>query len=113
LEVEVLKHVRAAYPCEAVGWFCRKSGDLVHSLPLPAAATPYRFTADVHPLIEYAYGLESEGIEVIGTFHSHPKGGPSFSAADDTLALWGEWHALCVRSTDGNWSIRWGRRHRT
>jgi [CysO sulfur-carrier protein]-S-L-cysteine hydrolase len=77
------RHVNSEAPLEACGLLGGKEGMVVVVLPVKnAAGSRVRFQMDPKAQFRAIEQIESEGLEIIAIFHSHPKG-PSVPSPTD------------------------------
>jgi proteasome lid subunit RPN8/RPN11 len=97
-------------PKEAVG-LLGGSRDVV-SLVLPltnCSASEDTFFADPHEQYLAEQELQRQGLEIVGTYHSHPDGAPVPSATDATFAAyWSCPHLIVVPPSVTSIRARWG-----
>lgn len=89
-----------AFPNEVCGLFSAHQGE-VRLHVLPSITSPNFVEAKPESVVALAYQLETEGRNVVATFHSHPQGQRNFSARDAMLRLWAHSHMLAVKTPDG------------
>lgn len=79
---------RAAHPHEACGILLGAAGEITQAVPArnvhPEPAT--HFEIDPQALIDAYRATREGGAEVLGYYHSHPRGAPAPSAIDAALA---------------------------
>jgi proteasome lid subunit RPN8/RPN11 len=69
------RHVTAEAPLEACGLLGGKEGEVKAVLPVKnAAGSRVRFQMEPKAQLRAFEQLESEGLEIVAIFHSHPKG---------------------------------------
>ena len=69
------KHVRTETPLEACGMLGGRAGVVECILPVKnAAESRYRFRMEPKAQLKALEFIESEGLELLGIFHSHPRG---------------------------------------
>lgn len=100
----IADHVRAN-PTREVGGLLFGDGDLIaEAAPLPNAAVDVADEFAIEPE-HYAKAVaagEREGVELLGTFHSHPNGKVELSRADVALAR--QTGVLLIVATGATWS---------
>lgn len=87
---QTLGHLRASLPCEGVGLWVGKRGQVrqvwplenVHSMPQK------RYEADPRSLIQLLQRIDREGLELVAIYHSHPVGPARPSETDRSQAFW-------------------------
>ncbi|MBX5465745.1 MAG: M67 family metallopeptidase [Clostridia bacterium] len=85
----MLEHARRELPLEACGLVGGRDARAL--LFLPAAnrlASPTAYSIDPEELLWLFQRLEREGLELVGLFHSHPRGRAYPSATDVRLAYY-------------------------
>lgn len=94
---QIVDHCLAELPNEGCGLLAMASGDVVKAYPTANAdQSPRSFT--IPPDQHYAalIDAESNGWEIGGVFHSHPKGDAVMSSIDLERALEPDWLYLVV-----------------
>lgn len=84
VEAAMLAHARAAHPREACGLLLGR-GEAVDAVTLSANVHPCpetHFEIDPQALVDAHRAARDGGPEVIGYWHSHPRGAPVPSATD-------------------------------
>ncbi len=77
------KHSRSLAPIEACGLLGGKDQKVKMVLPIKNILdSPVRFSMDPKAQLRAFEQFDSEGLEVVGIYHSHPKG-PSFPSPTD------------------------------
>jgi proteasome lid subunit RPN8/RPN11 len=77
------RHINVEAPLEACGLLGGKSGVVELVLPVKnAAGSRVRFRMDPKAQLRAIEQIESEGLEIVAIFHSHPKG-PSVPSPTD------------------------------
>lgn len=98
----VLDHAREGAPEEVCGVLggCQDDReatvDTVRSVPNVADTPRTRYELDPERQLAVIEGIETDGGDVIGFYHSHPEGPPEPSATDRTQASWPEAYYLIV-----------------
>ncbi len=96
-------------PSEVIGFIFERATDSRLALQiLPAIASPWRVQALPQAVVSFAYEVLAQGGKVHATFHTHPKGGFTFSSFDDCLTAWAQWHLLLLHLGNGRWQVMWG-----
>lgn len=86
---EIISHAREEAPNECVGILGGKEGRVLRLYRgTNAEHSPYRYSLDPKDLYRIYRDLDSQGWEVAGIYHSHPKAGAYFSETDLKLAFW-------------------------
>jgi proteasome lid subunit RPN8/RPN11 len=80
----IVEHARSQQPREVCGLLAGTDERVVQVLPLEnAAADPvHHFRIDDRALVEAVYGIEAQGLSLLGIYHSHPSGDPIPSTVD-------------------------------
>jgi proteasome lid subunit RPN8/RPN11 len=77
------RHINFEAPLEACGLLGGKDGFVEVVLPVKnAAESPVRFRMDPKAQLRAIEHIESEGLDIVAIFHSHPKG-PSVPSPTD------------------------------
>lgn len=77
------RHINYEAPLEACGLLGGKDGQVELVLPVKnAAESPVRFSMDPRAQLRAMQQIEMEGLELIGIFHSHPRGSSEPSKTD-------------------------------
>lgn len=77
------RHINYEAPLEACGLLGGKNGHVELVLPVKnAAASPVRFSMDPKAQLRAMQQIEMEGLELVGIFHSHPRGPSEPSKTD-------------------------------
>jgi len=103
---EIAAHARAGAPREACGVLGGEFGDERshvhrHDRAENVADRPRRaYALDPEEQFALMEGIEDEGHEVVGFYHSHPRGPPVPSAADEAEATW-EGYSYVIVSLGG------------
>jgi proteasome lid subunit RPN8/RPN11 len=103
LYARVLHHVRESLPGEAVGLLGgTPEGHVEVILPLPNVADGARvFFADPFAQFSALRRLQSEGLQLLAIYHSHPDGGVDPSEADLVYARrWSCAHLIVAIDTE-------------
>ncbi|WP_255151229.1 desampylase [Halorarius halobius] len=99
VRAELLAHAREGAPEEVCGVLAGR-GDRVTAIERVAnvADTPgTRYELDPGEQVAAMRAIEERGEEVVGFYHSHPRGPPAPSATDERLATWPD-HLYCIVS---------------
>lgn len=84
---QILEHVRAAVPDEAVGMLGGTAdGRVSHAVPLPNLATGGAFLADPRAQFEAERAFARLNVTPLAAYHSHPGGTPTLSSGDRAFA---------------------------
>jgi proteasome lid subunit RPN8/RPN11 len=103
---EMLEHVNRQDPLEACGLLAGKD-DRVEKVLLVRnqAQSPVRFVMDPYEQIQAFEWIESNGLELLGIFHSHPAGPEVASATDIAEAAYKVVHLIWSRQ-ESHWQAR-------
>jgi len=111
LRARLVAWARAAAPHEACGLLlgrCGERAEVEHVRLARNVATDAQHAFEVHPEDHLAFALEAErlGLDVVGAWHSHPRGEAKPSATD-RAAAWDGWlHAIVGRDARGGFELR-------
>lgn len=103
---EMLNHVDRQVPLEACGLLAGQN-DRVEKVILVRnqAQSPVRFVMDPYEQIQAFDWIESNGLDLLGIFHSHPAGPETVSATDIAEAAYKVVHLIWSRNED-HWQGR-------
>jgi [CysO sulfur-carrier protein]-S-L-cysteine hydrolase len=80
---DMLQHVTEHAPLEACGLLAGKNGRVEKVLPIRnQAQSPVRFVMDPYEQLQAFEWIDSQELDLIGIFHSHPTGPEMVSATD-------------------------------
>src|SRR5512138_2244046 len=98
---EMLEHVDRQVPLEACGLLAGRN-DRVEKVILVRnqAQSPARFVMDPYEQLQAFDWIESNGLELLGIFHSHPAGPESASPTDIKEAAYEVIHVIWSRTRD-------------
>ena len=103
---DMLKHVMEHAPLEACGLLAGKNGRMEKVIPVRnQAQSPVRFVMDPYEQLQAFEWIDSQRLELIGIFHSHPAGPERISATDIREAAYEVVH-LVWSFFDGAWKMR-------
>ena len=103
---DMLKHVMEHAPLEACGLLAGKNGRVEKVIPVRnQAQSPVRFVMDPYEQLQAFEWIDSQRLELIGIFHSHPAGPERVSATDIREAAYEVVH-LVWSFFDGAWKMR-------
>lgn len=87
---KIAAHARDESPREVCGWLAGEAGEVHGIYPVPnAARDPEReFVMEPRSQIDTMNLIREAGLELLGTYHSHPKTPPVPSERDMNLALY-------------------------
>ncbi len=100
----MLEHVRSAQPHEACGLLVGIA-ETVHQV-IPVANTMHsavRFKMDPRAQVEAMMKIEDDGHQLVGIYHSHPKGPAGPSALDRSEAAYPKAAYLIFSPQRGEW----------
>jgi proteasome lid subunit RPN8/RPN11 len=69
------------------------------------AQSPVRFVMDPYEQLQAFEWIDSNGLDLLGIFHSHPAGPETASPTDIAEAAYAVVHVICARK-DGRWKLR-------
>ena len=69
------------------------------------AQSPVRFVMDPYEQLQAFASIDSSGLDLLGTFHSHPAGPETASATDIAEAAYEVIHLIWSRTQD-HWQVR-------
>ena len=103
---EMLAHVDQQVPLEACGLLAGKN-DRVEKVILVrnGAQSPVRFVMDPYEQLRAFEWIESNGLDLLGIFHSHPAGPEIASLTDIAEAAYEVVHLIWSRKQNG-WQAR-------
>jgi len=103
---EMLAHVDQQVPLEACGLLAGKN-DRVEKVILVRnqAQSPTRFVMDPYEQLQAFNSIDSNGLDLLGIFHSHPAGPAAASATDIAEAAYEVVHLIWSPS-QGHWQAR-------
>lgn len=102
----MLNHVESQVPLEACGLLAGKN-DRVEKVIVVRnqAQSPARFVMDPYEQLKAFDWIESNGLDLLGIFHSHPAGPETASVTDIAEAAYEAVHIIWSRS-GGTWHTR-------
>lgn len=99
-------HVELTAPMEACGLLAGKDGYVVTVLPMTnIALSPVLFRMDPRQLLKSFDWIESQGLELVGIYHSHPAGPETPSPTDVAEAAYPVIQVILTRG-QGDWEAR-------
>ena len=103
---EMLEHVDRHTPLEACGLLAGKE-DRVEKVLLirNQAQSPTRFVMDPYEQLQAFTWIDSNGLDLLGIFHSHPAGPETASVTDIAEAAYDVIHLIWSRNQNG-WKAR-------
>lgn len=103
---EMLKHVEQNAPLEACGLLAGKNARVEHVLLVRnQAESPVRFVMDPYEQLAAFEWIDSNGLDLLGIFHSHPAGPATASPTDIAEAAYEAVSVIWSRS-QGSWVAR-------
>ena len=103
---EMLDHVRDQAPLEACGLLAGKKGRVEKVILVRnQAQSPTRFVMEPYEQLQAFDWIESNRLDLIGIFHSHPAGPETASATDIKEAAYEVVHVIWSRKRD-HWQAR-------
>ena len=105
---EMLRHVARHVPLEACGLLAGRNGNVSKVLPVRnQAQSPVRFVMDPYEQLQAFEWIDSQALELVGIFHSHPAGPETVSATDIREAAYEVVHLVWSRAGDDeSWKVR-------
>jgi|YelNatPaOPRAMG01_1025707.scaffolds.fasta_scaffold141559_2 proteasome lid subunit RPN8/RPN11 len=103
----IIRHARESHPIEACGILLGRvvGGDrIVHEVrpAKNAAKSPFEYRIDPEELLEILIDAERRGLDIIGSYHSHPLSEPFWSQLDEDMGeLWVGYSFLIVSPSGG------------
>ena len=103
---EMLKHIEEQVPLEACGLLAGRN-DRVEKVIIVRnrAQSPVRFVMDPYEQLQAFNWIESNGLDLLGIFHSHPAGPETASATDIAEAAYEVIHLIWSRY-QSQWQAR-------
>jgi [CysO sulfur-carrier protein]-S-L-cysteine hydrolase len=103
---EMLEHVDGHAPLEACGLLAGKE-DRVEKVILVRnqAQSPVRFVMEPYEQLQAFTWIESNGLDLLGIFHSHPSGPDTASMTDIAEAAYDVVHLIWSKDQNG-WKAR-------
>ena len=103
---EMLRHVEQHAPLEACGLLAGKNGRVEKVILVRnQAQSPVRFVMDPYEQLQAFEWIDSQALELLGIFHSHPAGPETLSVTDIREAAYEVVHVIWSRLA-GTWNIR-------
>ena len=103
---ELITYVDQLLPLEACGLLAGKAPRAEKMIGvLNKAQSPVRFTMDPYEQLHAFNWIESNGLDLLGIFHSHPTGPETVSATDIAEAAYPVVHLILARK-DHQWKAR-------
>lgn len=102
----MLEHVEQNVPLEACGLLAGKNGQVEQVILVRnQARSAVRFVMDPYEQLEAFNQIDSNGLELLGIFHSHPAGPETVSPTDIAEAAYDVVHLVWSR-IQGPWHLR-------
>lgn len=102
----MLDHVHQHAPLEACGLLAGKHERVERVITVQnQAQSPVRFVMEPYEQLQAFDWIDSNGLELLGIFHSHPAGPETVSTADIAEAAYEVIHLIWSR-TQGHWQAR-------
>jgi proteasome lid subunit RPN8/RPN11 len=103
---EIMGYINVHAPLEACGLLAGKK-DRVEKILFVRnqAQSPVRFVMDPYEQLQAFDWIESNNLELLGIFHSHPAGPETVSPTDIAEAAYEVVHIICSR-IDARWKLR-------
>lgn len=103
---EMLAYVDQQVPLEACGLLAGRMDRVEKVIPVRnQAQSPERFVMDPHEQLRAFDWIDSNGLELLGIFHSHPTGPETVSATDIAEAAYEVVHLIWSQNQNG-WQVR-------
>ena len=103
---EIMEHADIHAPLESCGLLAGKDDQVEKVLFVQnQAQSPVRFVMEPYEQLQAFEWIESNGLDLLGIFHSHPAGPETASPTDIAEAAYAVVHVICSR-TDGKWKLR-------
>lgn len=103
---EMLEHVHRQAPLEACGLLAGKNNRVEKILLVRnQAQSPVRFVMDPYEQLQAFSWIDSNGLDLLGIFHSHPAGPATASPTDIEEAAYEVIHLIWSRNQD-RWQAR-------
>jgi len=103
---EIVEHVNAHAPLEACGLLAGKNDQVEKVFFVKnQAQSPVRFVMDPYEQLAAFEWIESNGLDLLGIFHSHPAGPETASPTDIAEASYDVVHVICSK-LDRSWILR-------
>lgn len=103
---QMISHADAQAPLEACGLLAGRGSSVESVLVVTnQAQSPVRFVMDPKEQVQAFQWIESQRLELLGIFHSHPSGPEKVSPTDIAEAAYDVVHVI-VSHADGAWKTR-------
>jgi proteasome lid subunit RPN8/RPN11 len=105
---DMLRHVAENVPLEACGLLAGRNGSVSKILPIRnQAKSPVQFVMDPYEQLQAFEWIDSQELELVGIFHSHPAGPETVSITDIREASYEVVHLIWSRAGGGDaWRVR-------
>ncbi|HXF84716.1 MAG TPA: M67 family metallopeptidase [Anaerolineales bacterium] len=104
--LEMIRYVRAHAPLEACGLLAGRETRVEKVIEIRnQAQSPVRFVMDPYEQLKAFEWIESNGMELLGIFHSHPAGPETVSVTDIAEAAYEVVYVILSRSEE-EWKAR-------
>lgn len=102
----MIAHAKRHAPLEACGLLAGRSAKVEEVIEVAnQARSEVRFIMDPVEQLRAFERIENEGLELLGIFHSHPKGPETVSPTDIAEAAYAVTHVV-IACTGGDWTAR-------
>jgi proteasome lid subunit RPN8/RPN11 len=104
----MIEHIRAFLPEEACGMLGGREEKALAILPISNQAhSPVRYYMDPVEMVNGFHWMEEQDMDLIGTFHSHPKG-PAYPSETDIREFMYPGTAVIIISPDDedSWQVQ-------
>jgi len=103
----MLAHVLACLPEEACGLLAGERDEVRRVIPVPNVLhSPVRYQMEPRSQVEAMLAIEAAGLDIVGIYHSHPRGPAGPSASDVAEAAYPEALYLIWYPTEMGWEVR-------
>lgn len=103
---DMQNHVERVAPLEACGLLAGKKDRVEKVIPVRnQAESPARFVMDPYEQLKAFDWIDSNGLDLLGIFHSHPAGPETASPTDIAEAAYEVVHLILSR-TESGWKVR-------
>lgn len=103
---EITEYLEQHAPLEACGLLAGKNDRVKKVLFVQnQAQSPERFVMDPYEQLQAFERIDSDGLDLLGIFHSHPAGPETVSPTDIAEAAYDVVHVICSRK-NGEWKLR-------
>lgn len=100
------RHARVRQPQEACGLLCGRDGRVAWTIGIPnAERSPFRFRMQPAAQWRAFQRMEAAGLELVGIYHSHPRG-PSTPSATDIAECMYPVAQVILAPINGRWQAR-------